>query len=342
MAISHPRTLHGCAEADVQPWSQSRTACIAPFPNRRGPAADNVVSFDLHDLEGHTDALSVRFEADQASLWCTFNHDERPCFTPKLLDALRRLQIRLKRGLSTPAMTGRMPLRSVVWTSAAPGIWNLGGDLALFIELIRAGSGDQLRRYAHSCVDVVYHNLCKLDLPLLTIALVQGDALGGGFEAVLTNDVIIAERGSKFGLPEILFNMFPGMGAYSLLCRRLDGARAQQLLLSGRLYEAEELEEMGLVDLVVDPGEGEVAVREYLTRNQRRYHVLNALSQVRRRCQPVSYDELIDVTDIWVSTALALDEADLRRMERLAGAQQRRRARANMPAERAAALSAAG
>jgi DSF synthase len=70
--------------------------------------------------------------------------------------------------------------------------------------------------------------------------------------------------------------------------------------------------------------------------------VLNALSQVRRRCQPVSYDELIDVTDIWVATALALDEADLRRMERLAGAQQRRRARANVPAERAAALSAAG
>jgi DSF synthase len=339
MAIPNRLTLHGCAGIDDQPWSQ--TACIAPFPNRRGPAADNVVSFDLHDLEGHTDALRVRFEADQGSLWCTFNHDERPCFTPKLLEALRRLQIRLKRGLSTPAMAGRMPLHSVVWTSAMPGIWNLGGDLALFIELIRAGSGDQLRRYAHACVDVVYHNLCKLDLPLLTIALVQGDALGGGFEAVLTNDVIIAERGSKFGLPEILFNMFPGMGAYSLLCRRLDGARAQRLVLSGRLYEAEELEAMGLVDLVVGPGEGEVAVREYLTRNQRRYQVLHALSQVRRRCQPVSYDELIDVTEIWVATALALEEADLRRMERLAAAQQRRRGRATLPAA-SAALSAAG
>ncbi|HSA81445.1 MAG TPA: crotonase/enoyl-CoA hydratase family protein [Geminicoccaceae bacterium] len=342
MASPNRRMLHGGAETDVEPWSHSNIAYIAPFPKQRVPAADNVVSFDLHDLEGHGDALSVRFEAEQGSLWCTFNHDERPCFTPKLLDAIRRLQVRLKRGLSTPAMTGRTPLRSVVWTSATPGIWNLGGDLTLFIELIRAGSSDQLRRYAHACVDVVYHNLCKLDLPLLTIALVQGDALGGGFEAVLTNDVIIAERGSKFGLPEILFNMFPGMGAYSLLCRRLDGARAQQLLLSGRLYEAEELETMGLVDLVVEPGEGEMAVREYLIRNQRRHRVLHALSQVRRRCQPVSYDELIDVTDIWVATALALDDADLRRMERLAAAQQRRRARATATAESALALSAAG
>ena len=150
-----------------------------------------------------------------------------------------------------------MPLRSVVWTSAA----------ARHLEprrrsqpVPRADPGRDargpLRRYAHACVDVVYQNLCKLDLPLLTIALVQGDALGGGFEAVLTNDVIIAERGSKLGLPEILFNMFPGMGAYSLLCRRLDGTRAQQLILSGRLYEAEELERMGLVDLVVEPGRG--------------------------------------------------------------------------------------
>ena len=39
----------------------------------------------------------------------------------------------------------------------------------------------------------------------------------------MTNDVIIAERGSRMGLPEVLFNLFPGMGAYSLLCRRLDG-----------------------------------------------------------------------------------------------------------------------
>ena len=334
MAIPNRRTSHGCAETDARPWLHS--ACIAPFPDRRGPAPTMSSASICTISRATATRSSVRFEADQGSLWCTFKHDERPCFTPKLLETLRRLQIRLKRGLSTPAMSGRMPLRSLVWTSAMPGIWNLGGDLALFIELIRAGSGEQLRRYAHACVDVVYHNLCKLDLPLLTIALVQGDALGGGFEAVLTNDVIIAERGSKFGLPEILFNMFPGMGAYSLLCRRLDGARAQQLVLSGRLYEAEELEAMGLVDLVVDAGEGETAVREYLSRNQRRYQVLHALSQVRRRCQPISYDELIDVTDIWVATALALDEADLRRMERLAAAQQRRRMRAATPTASAA------
>ena len=352
MALSTRQMLSGSAPLGVQPAEQDKIARIESFPGRRGAGrerpSDAPLGFDPRHLEGQSDALQVRFEAEQGSLWCTFNFGERPCFTPHLLDAIRRLQIRLKHGLasrSAPAAAGgagsqarpgareRLPLRSLVWTSALPGIWNLGGDLLLFIELIRAGAEDQLRRYAHACVDVVYQNLCKLDLPVLTIALVQGDALGGGFEAALTNDVIIAEQGSKFGLPEILFNMFPGMGAYSLLCRRLDGCRAQQLILSGRLYEAEELERMGLVDLVVEPGRGEAAVREYLARNHRRLDVLNALSEVRRRCQPVRYDELIEVTELWVATALKLEEADLRRMERLAVAQQRRRTRAQAPSE---------
>jgi DSF synthase len=141
---------------------------------------------------------------------------------------------------------------------------------------------------------------------------------------VLSCDVVVAERGAKFGLPEVLFNLFPGMGAYSLLCRRLDGARAQKLMLSGRIYEAEELEAMGLVDLVVEPGEGRDAVRDYLERNRRRHDTLCALSRVRQHCQPVSYEELIAVTGLWVETALRLDQADLRRMEHLVRAQQRR------------------
>jgi DSF synthase len=197
-----------------------------------------------------------------------------------------------------------------------------------------------LRRYAYTCVDAVYHNLTKGNLPFLTIAMVQGDALGGGFETVLSCDVVIAERGAKFGLPEVLFNLFPGMGAYSLLCRRLDGARAQKLMLSGNIYSAEELEEMGLVDVVVEPGEGPDAVRDYLERHRRRHGMLCALSQVRQQCPPVSYDELIAVTSLWVETALRLDDADLRRMELLVRAQQRRHQRNRV--DTAQPISAAG
>jgi DSF synthase len=320
-----------------------KVARLDQFVVRRG--ADHrqradTAPFDPYCLDEEFDQLTIRFEPDQSALWCLVNHSERPCFTPRLLHQIRTLQTRLKHGLAPASANAAMPVRTIIWGSTFPGIWNLGGDLELFTKLIRAHAAKELRSYAYACVDAVYQNLTKMGLPLLTIGLVQGDALGGGFEHALTNDVIIAERDSKLGLPEVLFNLFPGMGAYSLLCRRLDGVRAQQLILSGRVYEAQELEELGLVDLVVGQGEGAAAVREYLERNRRRHGTLLALSRVRQRCQPVSYEELIDVTDIWVETALGLDEADLRRMEHLVRAQLRRHARTQAP--RRAALVAVG
>ena len=332
MASPNRRMLHGGAETDVEPWSQSKIACIAPFPKRRVPPADDVVSFDLHDLEGHGDALSVRFEADSGILWCRQQHCQRPCFSRGLLAEVLDLQTTLQRAFAG-AQRRHLPLRYLVWASATPGIYNLGGDLRLFTQLIGAGDAEGLFAYAKACIDICYLNALSLDLPILTVALIQGDALGGGFEAALSNDLLVAERGCQLGLPEVLFNMFPGMGAYSFLCRRLDGARAKEMILSGRLYSAEELHEMGLIDLLVAPGEGESALREHLDHTAHQHGVHTALARVARRCQPVNYDELIEVAEVWVETALGLTEADLRRMERLATAQDRRWARlASSPA----------
>ena len=334
---------HGAAYSGPDQADDGKVARFDQFLDRRGPdhrRRADTTPFDLHRLDDEFDELTIRVEPDQAALWCLVHHSERPCFTPRLLHQIRTLQARLKYGLAPANASDGMPVRTLVWGSTFPGIWNLGGDLELFTKLIRAHGAKDLRNYAYACVDAVYQNLTKMGLPLLTIGLVQGDALGGGFEHALSNDVIIAERGSKLGLPEVLFNLFPGMGAYSLLCRRLDGVRAQQLILSGRVYDAEELEELGLVDVVVDQGEGAAAVREYLERNRRRHGTLLALSRVRQRCQPVSYDELIDVTDIWVEAALGLHEADLRRMEHLVRAQLRRHTRTQPP--RSAALVAVG
>jgi DSF synthase len=330
MAISQEALPSPCVASTPQTTAApySKVARLEHFLGRRSPEHRHraVCSpFDPYRLHEEFDQLTIRFEPDQAALWCLVNHPERPCFTSRLLDQIRTLQTRLRHGLAP--LSEDMPVRTIVWGSTFPGIWNLGGDLALFTRLIRARAAGDLRSYAYACVDAVYQNLTKMGLPLLTIGMVQGDALGGGFEHALTNDVIIAERDSRLGLPEVLFNLFPGMGAYSLLCRRLDGVRAQKLILSGRLYEAAELEELGLVDLVVDPGEGPAAVRGYLERNRRRHGTLLSLSRVRQRCQPVTYEELIDVTEVWVETAMGLDEADLRRMEHLVRAQARRHAR---------------
>src|SRR5262249_11115027 len=139
---------------------------------------------------------------------------------------------------------------------------------------------------------------------LITISLVQGDALGGGFEAALASDVIIAEEQAKLGLPEILFNLFPGMGAYSLLARRIGSRLAEEMILSGNLYSATKLQEMGLVDVVAPKGNGELAVFDYVQKVDKRRNGVAATYNARKNVFPVSYDELIRVTTVWVDAAL--------------------------------------
>lgn len=259
-------------------------------------------------------------DRERKTLWCSFRTEERPCFSPALLRDMRVVQGALRdlaESIDEPAF------RYVVVASAVPGVFNLGGDLALFSERIRARDREGLRRYAHACVDVVFENADGYGGDLTTVALVAGDALGGGFEAALACHVIVAEKQAKFGLPEVLFNLFPGMGAYSLLKRRVGSRMAEKLILSGQVYTATELHEMGIVDVLAETGEGETAVREHLARLDRRYNTHRAIGHVRRRIDPVSHQELRDVTDLWVDAAMRLTDSDLRKMRRLINAQNR-------------------
>ena len=159
---------------------------------------------------------------------------------------------------------------------------------------------------------------------MITIGLVQGDALGGGFEGALSFNVLVAERSAKFGLPEILFNLFPGMGAFSFLSRKLNSAHAQRMIMSGKIYSAEELHALGLVDVLADDGHGEEAVRDYIARNTRAHVAHRSIYRARRRVDPLSLQELRDIADIWVETAMQAVPADLRKMERLMSMQVRR------------------
>ncbi|RKZ92010.1 MAG: enoyl-CoA hydratase, partial [Gammaproteobacteria bacterium] len=147
--------------------------------------------------------------------------------------------------------------------------------------------------------------------------------LGGGMEAAISSNVIIAERSAQMGLPEILFNMFPGMGAYSFLSRQVGPKMAERIILSGDTFSAEQLYEMGVVDIVCDDGEGIAAVHNFVKRQKRMGNSTTAMQKVARRVNPVPYQELIDITEIWADAALKLTEKDLKKMDRLVRAQNK-------------------
>lgn len=269
--------------------------------------------------------LEIAGAPDRVIFWAFMRPRSRPCFTTELLLDLRRVQSAIREESARRRLAGHPQLQYVVLGSRVPGVYNLGGDLALLGNCIRTADGESLQRYADLCIDVVHDAAVNLSLPIITIALVQGDALGGGFEAALACNVIVAEKSAKFGLPEVLFNLFPGMGAYNFLSRRIGGAMAERVILSGRVYSADEMHAMGIVDLVVDDGSGERAVLDYVERNQRRHKAERAIYHARQLVDPVRLADLRALGEIWVATALCLSEADLRRIERLERAQERRK-----------------
>jgi DSF synthase len=215
-------------------------------------------------------------------------------------------------------------VRHLVMSSDVPGVFNFGGDLALFVLLARAGDAESLALYGRQCVDLVWWMETACDLGIHTVALVQGDTLGGGLESVLPCHRIIAERGAQAGFPEVLFNLFPGMGAWDFTMRRAGMAVASEMVLSGKLFGAEELLQRKLVDIVVDAGQGEAALDGLLREVDGRHRGTLAALRARRMAAPVSYESLLRIVEHWSQAALALTDRDLRLMERLARAQARK------------------
>lgn len=271
-----------------------------------------------------TPNVEVYFDAGVGALWSYLKPGAPFCFTPELLAELRLTQQLLAGGRELP-VPGYRPgeLRFHVMASRIPGVFSLGGDLGYFLELIRRGDRASLRAYAEEALDLVYSMSTGHGRDLTTISLVRGRAMGGGFEAAIAADVVVAERGAKMSFPEIMFNLFPGMGAYSLLRRRVSRAEAERLILSGSSWSAEKLHELGVVDMVAEPGGGEAAVRDYIRRNHPRVRGRAAWRRALEAAHPSSLAEMRAMLEVWVDTAMALEERDLANMELLRDSQQR-------------------
>jgi DSF synthase len=288
--------------------------------------------------------FDTEFEPVSGTIWGYMNPNGAPCFNLGLLKDIREHDVALQEsGGLVHTDEGWSQARYYVGASRAAGVYNLGGDLALFMLLIKTRDRGALVSYAAKCVDNLHARIGNYGIPsLTTIALVQGDALGGGFECALTSDVIIAEETAQMGLPEIMFNLFPGMGAYQLLSRRIGIRAAEEMILSGRLYPATKLRDMGVVDVLVKPGEGEKAVQAWITENRRRQNGTQAVYRMRQLVNPIARQELDAVTEHWVDAALRLSERDLRMMSWLVRAQQERAARSAAAPEEVLRAAQAG
>lgn len=268
--------------------------------------------------------VRTRFDEEYGVTWSFMRPEPRPCFTRTALQDLLQHHTYLESMKGRVVSNGNFQQTNyLILASDMPGVFNLGGDLAAFGAAIRAQTRKELLSYARLCIDNVW-TLYNMQAPITTISLVQGQAMGGGFEGALSTHIMIAEKSARMGLPEVLFNLFPGMGALSFLSRRIGMQAAEAMVRSGKVYTATELHEMGVVDVLAEDGQGEKALYDWIRKNHRSLNSFQAIQRAKQRVNPLTIEELYEITEIWVDAALRLSGRDLKIMERLVRAQNRK------------------
>lgn len=300
-------------------WSPCRWRCLADERPRyfihlmnefltRSDLAPRVVF--------ETDTLTATYDPVTRTIRNGMHIQPRPCFSEAFLRDALELHGHIKNGM--------WPVDFYVLRSEVSRVFNLGGDLNMLRGYTVRKDWAGVSRYARLCVDTLYGMVSGFDQRVISIAEISGDALGGGFEAALACDFMIAEKGVKLGFPEVLFNLFPGMGAFSLLARKLGPQVAQRMILSGAMYQPEILQAQGLLDEVVEPGLGPSAVQNFIRSTQKQLQGYKGLMEARRRTQLwTTHQELVQVVEHWAECVKQVSERDLRLIERLVSAQNR-------------------
>ena len=275
-------------------------------------------------LSQYYDYLITKFDEAAGVMWCYANPSPRPCFTPELLSDLRKFLHNVKNKYNNNlSAINRTSMKFLVLGSYRPGVFSLGGDLRMFIDCIRSNDKQRLTEYMQISIDVLYCIYKNMGLPIHTIALIRGNALGAGFEGALSCDYLIAEKDVQLGFPEVLFNMFPGMGAYSFLARRISTIDVEKMILSGRIYSAKELFDMGVIDVLAENGDGVNEASRFIERYPKNQNTRKALLKIRHRVNPVTLEELLDIGQLWVDAAMSLGNRELKVMERLIRSQDK-------------------
>jgi len=284
----------------------------------------NQATCRLFNEAGQMTQLSAYYEEERRTMWMMLRAQPRPSFNHQLIEEIMNL--------SYAAQRSGLKIDFWVTGSLVPTMFNAGGDLRFFVETIKNGRREALRAYARACVDCIHAAARGFDTGAVTIAMVEGSALGGGFEAALAHHFILAQNTARMGFPEIAFNLFPGMGGYSLVARRSGMKLAEELICEGESHTAEWFETRGLVDRLFQPGEGYRCTRTFIDTLQPKLNGVRAMLKARQRVLQLTRAELMDITEDWVDFAFTMEPKDIAYMERLVQLQNRHSAQSLLKA----------
>lgn len=267
--------------------------------------------------------LNVKVNTETATIWVGMKPIGRQCFTLSMLMELHDVMHKLNEYGSLDS-SNLDSIHYLVLESAHPDIYNLGGDLEYFSELVKQQDSGKLKDYGIVCIDLIYWVLTGGKRQITTFAKVTGDALGGGFEAALACNYIIAEKHTTFSFPESLFGFFPGMGAYQLLERYSGSIEAERAFTTAKRYSAQELKLMGGITSLVEKGESTQEIKKIIANQEQNPNPYRALHLIKQNTQNITYESLKYSIDLWVDAAMKLNEKQLRMMTLLTRQQKKK------------------
>jgi enoyl-CoA hydratase len=139
-------------------------------------------------------------------------------------------------------------VRAVVLTGSGDRAFSAGSHVGEFEAQRGPGGRERLELEERTSTRLAV-------LPMPVIAAIEGNALGSGLELALACDLRVASARAKLGLPEVRLAVIPGAGGTQRLPRVVGLARAKELILTGRVLDADEAARIGLVHEVVPAGE---------------------------------------------------------------------------------------
>ena len=185
-------------------------------------------------------AISVKAEDGIAELCFDLQNDSVNKFNALTLDELKT---------ATAAIAADESIKGVIVTSGKP-VFIVGADIMEFGTLF-AGSEDELFEKILG-INLEIFNPFE-DLPVPTVAAINGIAFGGGFEMALVCDYRVMAESAKVGLPETKLGIIPGYGGTTRLPRLIGADNAIEWIASGKEQRAQQAFKSGAVDAVVPP-----------------------------------------------------------------------------------------
>jgi DSF synthase len=281
---------------------------------------DEVIGL-IKEHAGELPQVELAYEPEIKTLWLTLAPEPRPVFTLDMMTSLNKVQ-RAVHALWGPDKYAQSPIRFVshIGKTSNP-ILTLGGDLEFYLECLSNSDLVSLEEYARISIENIKWNASSLRGAAITLASVHGLALGGGIDAPRSCNVMIAERRASFSYPEVKFNHFP-IGAVAVLSRIIDPRKAQEILVSSKEYTADEFAQLGVLDAVVDDGEGAAWLRKYAAENLKTHRARLAIFQAFYQRSGEAFEEELDrLARRWIAHITHLTPLEISALQKIVSAQ---------------------